>query len=123
MDRIWQAAIVLAGLFGAAGVMAAAGASHAGESRNLAAIAAIGLAHGPTMLAIGLAGRGRAFAAAAILLGLGTALFLGDLGYREWQGSAVFPGAAPLGGGAMILGWAAIVVAGLLHFSRSAHNG
>lgn len=123
MSRVWQAAIVLGGVFGAAGVMAAAGASHAGESRNLAAIAAIGLAHGPTLLAIGLAGRGRVFAVAAVLLGLGTALFLGDLGFREWQGSALFPGAAPLGGGGMILGWVAIIVAGLLHGGRWRQKG
>lgn len=100
--------VAMAGLAGAA----AAAASHAGESRNLAAIAAIGLAHGPALLALGLAAPpGRMLRAATILLALGTLVFAGDLGAREWMGQGMFPGAAPLGGGAMIAGWCAIVLA------------
>lgn len=104
--------LALAGLVGAMGVAAAAGASH-GDSRNLGAIAAIGLAHGPALLALGLAGRGRLSVLAAALLAAGTIIFAGDLGMREWLGHALFPGAAPLGGLGMIGGWLAIVLVGL----------
>src|SRR5215217_2072909 len=83
--------LAAAGMVGAIGVMAAAAASHGGESRNLGAIAAIGLAHGPALLALGLAGRGRVLAIAAGLLALGTMVFAGDLGMREWPGHGLFP--------------------------------
>ena len=105
--------LVAASLAGAGGVMAAAAASH-GESRNLAAIAAICLAHGPALLALGLAGRGRVLRGAGMVLALGTLLFAADLGVREMLGHGLFPGAAPLGGIAMILGWVAIAVGGWL---------
>lgn len=99
------------GLIGATGVMAAAASSHGGEARNLLAIAAICLSHGPALLALGLAGRGRILEIAAILLGVGTVVFAGDLGMREWLGHGLFPGAAPIGGIGMIAGWIAIVLA------------
>lgn len=107
-----RAVLALAGLAGAAGVAAAAAASHAGESRNLAAIATICLAHGPALLALGLAAPlSRLLRTATLLLALGTLVFAGDLGVREWMGQGMFPGAAPLGGGAMIAGWCTIVLA------------
>ena len=105
--------LAAAGLLGAIGVMAAAGASHGGDQRNLAAIAAIGLAHGPALLALALAGRGRLLATAAGLLALGTAVFIGDLGIWEWLGRGLFPGAAPIGGVGMTAGWLMIVIAAL----------
>ena len=107
-------ALAMAGLVGAVGVMAAAAASHGGESRNLAAIAAIALAHGPALLVLAMAGRGRLLGGAALLLGLGTLVFAADLGLREWLGHGLFPGAAPLGGAGMIAGWLAIVIAALV---------
>ena len=111
----WRRVVLgMAGVFGAVGVMAAAGASHGGEQRNLSAIAAIGLAHGPALLALALAGRGRALAVAAALLAIGTAILVGDLAVREWVGRGLFPGAAPLGGVGMIGGWLTIAVAALL---------
>ncbi|WP_193335260.1 DUF423 domain-containing protein [Devosia beringensis] len=106
--------LLAAGLAGGCGVMAAAAASHGGESRNLAAIAAICLAHGPALLALGLAGRGKLARAAGLLLAGGTAVFAADLGVREWLGHGMFAGAAPLGGGAMILAWAAIALGGAI---------
>lgn len=115
MGRGWNRWIlVAAGLTGAVGVMAAAASSHAGESRNLGAIAAIGLAHGPALLALALAGRGRLLGGAAIALAIGTLVFVADLGMREWQGYGLFAGAAPLGGAGMIGGWAVLVIAGLI---------
>lgn len=105
--------LVAAGLIGAMGVMAAASASH-DASRNLGAIATIGLAHGPALLALGLATRSRAMNVAAALLVLGTTIFVADLGAREWLGHSLFTGAAPLGGATMIGGWTAIIVAAAL---------
>lgn len=111
----WAGRIILiaAGLIGAVGVMAAAAASH-GQSRNLAAIAAICLAHGPALLALGLMGRGRVLMTAGLVLVLGTAFFAGDLIVREGFGHGLFVGAAPIGGGAMILGWLGIALGGAL---------
>lgn len=111
--------IVAAGLAGAVGVMAAATASHAGESRNLAAIATVCLAHGPALLALGLLGRGQILRTAGLVLAAGTLLFAADLGVREWLGHGLFPGAAPLGGVAMMLGWLAIAVAGAIGSRQS----
>jgi Uncharacterized small membrane protein len=110
-DMAWRLILALSGVIGAIGVMAAAAASHGGEARNLSAIAAIGLAHGPALLALALAGRGRVLGVAAGLLATGTLVFISDLGMREWLGQGLFPGAAPLGGTAMIGGWLAIIVA------------
>jgi uncharacterized membrane protein YgdD (TMEM256/DUF423 family) len=113
--EVWRRAMLAtAGLFGAIGVMAAAAASHGGDARNLGAIAAIGLAHGPALLALTLAGRGKLLGLAAALLAVGTAIFVGDLGMRVWLGRGLFGGAAPLGGVAMIGGWLAIIAAGLV---------
>ena len=100
-----------AGLIGAVGVMSAAASSHGGESRNLASIAMICLAHGPALLALALAGRGRLLGAAAVSLAVGTMIFAGDLGLREWLGHGLFAGAAPLGGLGMIGGWMLVVAA------------
>lgn len=109
-----RATLVVAGVVGAAGVMAAAGASHGGDvSRNLSAVATICLAHAPVLLGLALAGRGMVLRVAAALIGIGTLVFAGDLGMREWLGHGLFAGAAPLGGGSMILGWVAIIVAGV----------
>lgn len=113
-DRdVMRLVLAAAGLIGAAGVASAAAASHGGEGRNLAAIAAICLAHGPALLALALAGRGRLLRAAAILLAAGTIVFVADLGMREWQGYGLFPGAAPVGGVGMIAGWVAIAAASI----------
>lgn len=106
--------VVAAGLAGAIGVMAAAAASHGGESRNLSAIASICLAHGPALLALGLMGRGRLLGWSAALLATGTILFAADLGFREWLGHGLFAGAAPLAGLGMISGWLAVVFASAL---------
>lgn len=115
MHSGWSGRVLLvaAGVAGAVGVMAAAAASHGGDSRNLGAIASICLAHGPALLALGLAGRGRVLAGAGLVLAAGTLVFAGDLAVREWLGHRAFPAAAPLAGGAMILGWAGIALGAL----------
>lgn len=113
MTSLSRLLLVLAGLIGAAGVAAASAAAH-GESRNLGAIATIFLAHGPALLAVALAGRGRLLSAAGAVLSLGTILFGADLAMREWGGGALFPGAAPLGGLAMLLGWLGMAATALV---------
>lgn len=102
--------LAAAGLLGAVGVMSAAMASHGTDARNLAAISAMALAHAPVLLALALAGRGRLHMIAGAVLVFGCTLFIGDLAMREWHSVALFPGAAPLGGGALILGWIVIAV-------------
>ncbi|WIY51703.1 DUF423 domain-containing protein [Devosia sp. YIM 151766] len=106
--------LIVAGLAGAVGVAAAAAASHMAESRNLAAIAAICLSHGPALLALGLHGRTRPLLVAGCVLAVGTLLFAGDLAMREWAGRGLFTGAAPLGGAVMMLGWLGLAIAGLV---------
>jgi len=105
--------VVAAGLIGAGGIMAAAGAAHGGGG-NLQPIAMVCLAHGPALLALGLAARGRLFALAGLLLVLGTAVFSADLLSRQANGSALVPMLAPVGGLLMIAGWITIIVAALL---------
>jgi uncharacterized membrane protein YgdD (TMEM256/DUF423 family) len=105
--------IAAGGIAGAVGVATAAAASH-GESRNLSVIASICLAHGPALLALGLAGASRLFWWSAILLAGGTVLFAADLAAREWVNHGLFTGAAPLGGMGMIAGWLALVIAALV---------
>lgn len=112
--------VVLGSLFGAAGVASAALASHGEDVRNLAAISAICLSHGPALLALGLAGRGRFLDVSAAVLAFGTLVFVTDLLLRHALGHAAFPFAAPLGGGAMILGWCGLALCGALNrFGRN----
>jgi len=121
MENGWAGRVLMvgAGIVGAVGVMAAARASHGGESRNLGAIAMICLAHGPALLGLALAGRGRLLLASGIVLAAGTALFAADLGIREWLGHALLPGAAPLAGGTMVLGWIGIAFSGAIGLRKT----
>ena len=101
--------VVLAGALGAGGVIAAAGASHAGDERILGAIALVALTHAPTILALALFGAvGRVAQAALLLIGVGAILFCADLGFRHFAGGALFAMLAPIGGTAMIAGWLAL---------------
>jgi uncharacterized membrane protein YgdD (TMEM256/DUF423 family) len=100
-------------LCGAAGVALSAAAAHAGGG-NLGTAATMLLAHAPVLVAVGLAGKGRALGWAALLLLAGVLLFAGDLLARHWLGGRLFPFAAPAGGVAMIAGWLAIAVAALI---------
>ncbi|MDV3250391.1 DUF423 domain-containing protein [Devosia sp. BK] len=112
--------MVLAGLLGALGVASAAAASHGSDVRNVAAISTIALAHAPVLLFLALVGRGRALVAAGVILSIGVILFTADLAMRQWLGAPLFPGAAPLGGGALIVGW--IVMAISAAFRSSFNN-
>jgi uncharacterized membrane protein YgdD (TMEM256/DUF423 family) len=103
-------ATIAAGLLGAAGVVAAAGASHAGDERILGNLALIALTQAPAVLALGL------YAPATLLLRIATTciaagaiVFCADLAMRHFTGHALFPMSAPIGGSGMILGWALLV--------------
>jgi uncharacterized membrane protein YgdD (TMEM256/DUF423 family) len=111
-DWFARATIAAAGILGATGVVAAAGASHAGDERILGALALIALTQAPALLALGLlAPKQLMLRIATTLIGLGALLFCADLAARHLTGDALFPMSAPIGGSAMILGWALIVPA------------
>jgi uncharacterized membrane protein YgdD (TMEM256/DUF423 family) len=116
--RLERLLVPCAGLIGAGGVAAAAAASHGGADSNLGSVAMIFLAHGPALLAVGLHGRSRWLVVAGLVLAVGTGLFGADLVVRDLFERSLFPGAAPIGGGAMILGWLGIAVAGLMPTNR-----
>jgi uncharacterized membrane protein YgdD (TMEM256/DUF423 family) len=110
-----RATLAIGGLVGALGIVTAAAASHGQDARLLGAASSICLAHGPVLVALGLFGlRTRLLTSAAALLVLGTVVFAGDLLVRQFMGAALFPQAAPLGGLAMIGGWLALAIAGII---------
>lgn len=108
---IRPATLFIAGVLGASGVALAAAATHGGDTHFLGAASTMSLAHAPALLAL-YAGYDRIRTApiAAVLLGLGTLIFAGDLINRHFSGSSLFPMAAPTGGMGMIAGWAAIAL-------------
>jgi uncharacterized membrane protein YgdD (TMEM256/DUF423 family) len=107
--------IFLAGILGASGVAAAAGASHSDDPRVLGALALIALSHAPALLAFGLAPvQGRLLRIGAIVIALGASLFSADLAARHFLGGGLFPMSAPFGGTAIIAGWLVIAAGGLL---------
>ncbi len=98
--------LAVAGLTGAVGIASAAAASHGEEARLLGAASQICLAHAPLLAALALHGlRSRMLRASALLIVLGTLLFVGDLLARHFLGQALFPLAAPAGGLTMLAGW------------------
>ncbi|SCB27279.1 DUF423 domain-containing protein [Rhizobium multihospitium] len=108
---IRPATLFIAGILGGGGVALAAAATHGGDTHFLGAASTMSLAHAPALLAL-YAGYDRIRTApiAAVLLGLGTLIFAGDLINRHYGGGSLFPMAAPAGGMGMIAGWAAIAI-------------
>jgi uncharacterized membrane protein YgdD (TMEM256/DUF423 family) len=108
---IRPASLFIAGILGGGGVALAAAATHGGDTHFLGAASTMSLAHAPALLAL-YAGYDRIHPApiAAVLLGLGTLIFAGDLINRHFGGGSLFPTAAPTGGMGMIAGWAAIAL-------------
>ncbi|MCL6707231.1 DUF423 domain-containing protein [Pseudomonas sp. R2.Fl] len=119
-DRIRPLVVVLAGLIGMAGVALAAAATHAGGDALLRPASTMCLAHAPAMLALFAAHRFlRPATGAALLMGLGTLLFAGDLTLKHFYGSGLFPMAAPTGGIVMMLGWLLTASGALMPAPRS----
>lgn len=113
-DWFNRLAIAVAGILGAAGVIAAAGASHAGDARVLGALALIALTQAPALLALGLLATTQfVVRIATTLVGLGALVFCADLAARHFTAAALFPMSAPIGGSAMILGWALLIPAAI----------
>jgi len=109
---------VIAGLMGAAGVALAAAAAHGGDASRLSPASSMLLFHAPAILAaLALVQQGvlppmlGRVAIAGLLLG--TALFSGDLTWRHFMSSALFPMAAPIGGTLLIASWLALAIAAL----------
>lgn len=110
--NICRPLIAAAGLIGALGVATAAYASHGGNEM-LGIAANFLLLHAPALIAIGVL-PGRPFRASGGVILLGVLLFAGDLAMRALQDHPLFPFAAPVGGGLMILGWLGLAVAAML---------
>jgi uncharacterized membrane protein YgdD (TMEM256/DUF423 family) len=111
-DWFTRLAIVIAGLLGAAGIAAAAGATHTGDTRLLGALALVALTQAPAILALTLLGRSIVFRIATAGIALGAVVFSADIAMRHFTVNGLFPMSAPLGGILMIAGWLAVAVAG-----------
>lgn len=110
--------LVLAAVFGAAGIALAAAGAHAAPSAGLESAANILLFHalailgGTALLLEGMLSRQLAFVAIAGWA-LGTILFSGDVTLRVFLGQRLFPMAAPVGGTILILAWLVLAAAAL----------
>lgn len=102
--------ILVAGLFGAAGIALSAAAAHSGGA-NSAIAANILLVHAPALLAAGLIGTWPVLRVGAWVLAIGAVMFAADLLARDHLGSRLFPFAAPASGVLMIAGWLGIALA------------
>ncbi|MFD1746229.1 DUF423 domain-containing protein [Rhizobium helianthi] len=103
--------LLLSGILGASGVGLAAAASHGEDVRLLGSASTMCLAHAPVLLGLWLAGqRLRTANLAALVLGGGTLLFVGDLLSRHFGHGSLFPMAAPTGGVAMMAGWLLLAI-------------
>ena len=91
-------------------------------TRSFGPLALVALTQAPALLAFGLVPvRGICLRAGACAIGLGAALFCADLAVRHFLGPHLFPYAAPIGGTAMIAGWIAVAIGGLLVRARPGH--
>lgn len=104
--------LALAGLFGALGVAASAAGSHGAET-NLTTAGTFLLIHAAALIGLSRFEANRTAMLAGIVLAVGVILFAGDLAMRARAGAPLFPFAAPIGGGAMILGWFVVAAAAL----------
>lgn len=120
--RAWGLVLVaVAGLMGAAGVVAAASAAHGTGGDNLQTAANFLLFHAALVAALGLAaGTSAAFLAAGTLAALGVTIFSGDLALLATTGARLFPLAAPVGGLLMIAAWLALTGSALAALLRRA---
>jgi uncharacterized membrane protein YgdD (TMEM256/DUF423 family) len=111
-DDIHRPLLALAGLAGAAGVALAARASHEADA-NLTIAANFLMLHAPALIAISFLPANRLAIGAGYVLCVALVVFAGDLACRSVLGHALFPMAAPLGGGGLILGWLLVTSAAL----------
>ena len=109
MSRSAALLLVVAGLFGALGVAAAAAAAHVANAPRLQTVSLFLMLHGAALP--GAVAAAHAFRLGRLLhwpmwtIALGVALFCGDLFIRVRTGASLLPVAAPIGGSLTILGW------------------
>lgn len=116
--RMRKAILVLAAVYGAAGVALLAAGSHAAPG-NVTVAGQMLLFHAPALIAIFLAIGSRALhravgLAAVAILALGVGLFSIDLSLRGLGFGRLFVMAAPIGGSMTILGWVVLAAAAAL---------
>ncbi len=110
--------LIIAGIFGAAGIALAAAGAHAAPRAGLDSAAHILLFHalailgGAALLLQGMLSRQLALVAFAGWA-LGAILFSGDVALRAFVGQRLFPMAAPTGGIILILAWLALTAAAI----------
>ena len=104
--------LALAVLFGALGVAASAAGSHGAET-NLTTAGTFLILHAAALIGLSAWRDNRVALIAGGVLAVGVIVFAGDLAMRARAGTALFPMAAPIGGGVMILGWLGVAVAGV----------
>jgi uncharacterized membrane protein YgdD (TMEM256/DUF423 family) len=110
--------LIIAGLFGAAGIALAAAGAHGAPRAGLDSAANILLFHavailgGAALLLQGVLSRPLALIALAAWA-LGTILFSADVALRVFVGQRLFPMAAPAGGIILILAWLVLAAAAL----------
>lgn len=107
--------VVIAGLFGAAGVVLAAMSAHQPDATRLGSASSMLLFHATAIIGTVLLierGLTRRICGliAAIAFVAGAGLFGGDLSLRQFAGHGVFPMAAPTGGTLLIVGWLVLAV-------------
>ncbi|MEA3534051.1 DUF423 domain-containing protein [Rhizobium sp. CC-YZS058] len=119
LPRLPALFILMAGLFGLAGVALAAAAAHGTDARLLGGASAMCLAHAPALIGLAFAAdRLRLARLAGAALALGTAVFAGDLVLRHVAGHGLFPLSAPTGGVLMMAGWLMTAIGGALALLR-----
>jgi uncharacterized membrane protein YgdD (TMEM256/DUF423 family) len=111
--------LIFAGAAGAIGVAFSAMAAHGNYPDVLKTCADILLVHAPALLGVVALMRvanmpRRLLFLAGFLLVLGLTFFCGDLARRAFLGLRLFPMAAPIGGGTMILGWTLLALTALM---------
>jgi uncharacterized membrane protein YgdD (TMEM256/DUF423 family) len=110
--------LIIAGVFGAAGIILAAAGAHAAPGPGLESAANILLVHalailgGTALLLQGMLSRQLALIALAAWV-LGTILFSADVAMRAFVGHRLFPMAAPTGGIILILAWLVLAAAAI----------
>lgn len=109
--------VVLSGLAGAVGVAFAAAAAHGGDVAAHGPASQILLFHASALLALGLYGAGvrsGVLGTAGLVIAFGAFLFAAAVVAPHYLGQRLFPMAAPIGGTALMLGWALVLAGGFL---------
>ncbi|MDX5592632.1 DUF423 domain-containing protein [Pseudovibrio sp. SPO723] len=108
--------LALGGASGVISILSAAASSHGVGAQLLSTISQMTMLHAGAFIALGLAlavTRSRLLGFALLIIFAGLGLFCGDLAFRFFSGTRLFPMAAPTGGFMMIMGWLLVFLVGL----------